>query len=134
MTIIRTTFALLLPSLSLIACAVQSGEPTGPEEKLGQVKQELRTGPEGLPSGSDCHTAESTGVHGPILFGTMTGGWCCGDAECNDEESCGEDYGRLVQACSSCDAYTCLPGPFRTGPGGSGSGVHLGTGGLAATP
>jgi hypothetical protein len=123
-------FALMLPSLSLVACAVQSGEPTGTEEKLGQVTQEQQAGtsPE---EGGMCHVPEAGSITGPIHLGTMKNGYCCGIAQCTDEEICGDNYGKYISSCAWCGAYTCLSGPFRTGSGGR---LGVGTGGLAASP
>jgi hypothetical protein len=72
-------FALPLPSLSLAACAVQSGEPAGPDEKLGQFEQEqaVNTPPD---EGGSFHVDEPGTIRGPIRLGTTKNGYCCGIA------------------------------------------------------
>src|SRR5579859_5189660 len=86
MTMTRTIFA-LLPSLSLVACAVQTGDPTGTEEQRGQATEELRTRPSPPATGADCHAFGGQILpagSGPVTGGTMIDGWCCGYAKCID--------------------------------------------------
>jgi hypothetical protein len=68
-----------------------------------------------------CHVPDFGGKS--IVSGTMgSDGWCCGVTLCSDRESCGEDYGKFVEACADCGFFDCHSGSSSEPDGGSGGG------------
>jgi hypothetical protein len=112
----RNWFGLALVFSSMVlstGCAMEAYEEgsTGDQNGEGTVQQEVDNGQ--TPGvGESCHVTE-TGVSN----GTMNiNGWCCGVSRCNDQETCGDEYGNWVPTCSDCSHYECRSGAYKPAP------------------
>lgn len=102
----KKLFILALASLFVLSACMQD-EPES--ENIESVAQALDNPPE--PADTSCHVPSPIGsTTGPIINGTKSNFWCCGQALCVDEEVCGDYYGEYVESCVDCHYSECIPG------------------------
>lgn len=94
--------SLAAPALLVAACTADTSSSDVVEPELGAVDTQQAKSP--FPTTDKC-TVPTEGIGG----GTRDGVWCCGTKTCNDKETCGDYYGKEVQACVDCHYYECIP-------------------------